>query len=163
MKRLVLLLAFLCSTAQAQSPSCMPYVTTPGWVVSDPQMGVSKNGAWIRWKCWSTTGQPDRIVSYVGTVPEFAKVGGRIATIVKAEPLVAATEPTAIHLKLDELNAAPARPPSPPPAATTGDEQKCAGQPGWHRCPWPPSDWFAKPAQTWRHAPPHWPHAPAAD
>lgn len=88
MKRLVLLLAFLCSTAQAQSPSCMPYVTTPGWVVSDPQMGVSKNGAWIRWKCWSTTGQPDRIVSYVGTVPEFAKVGGRIATIVKAaDPL----------------------------------------------------------------------------
>ena len=88
--RALLALLLLCTSAQAQtvSPPCMPYVDTPGWVWSTPKMGVTKNGAWITWTCWSTTGLRDRFVTYVGTVPEFSKVGGRVATMVKAaDPL----------------------------------------------------------------------------
>lgn len=88
MRRLAALFVFLCGSANA-APPCMPYVDTPGWVWSTPHWGVTKHGAWIRWACWSTVpGVADRRITYVGTVPEFSKVGGRIATITKAaDPL----------------------------------------------------------------------------
>lgn len=87
MRLLAFFLLLLSLNAQAQP--CMPYVETPGWVVSTPRTGVTKNGAWIWWYCWSTKpGVPDRRVGYVGTLAEFPKIGGRIATIAKAaDPL----------------------------------------------------------------------------
>jgi len=67
----------------------MPYVDTPGWVWSTPQMAITKNGAWYRWTCWSAVpGVADRTITYVATVPEFAKIGGRVGTITNAaDPL----------------------------------------------------------------------------
>ena len=83
MKHLLASLAFLSLPVYAQP--CMPYVDTPDWIWSTPKMGVTKNGAWIQWDCWSTVASvPSRRVTYVGTVPEFSKVGGRVATIVNA-------------------------------------------------------------------------------
>lgn len=74
--------------ASVNAAPCIPYVETPGYVVSDPKMGLTKNGGWIRWTCWSTTGGPDRVVTYVGTLAEIPKVSGRLATIMKAaDPL----------------------------------------------------------------------------
>ena len=89
MKTLLFPLLILSSGAFAQSPPCMPYVDTPDWIWSTPKFSVSKNGAWVSWVCWSTVlGVRDRRITYVGTVPEFSKVGGRIATITKAtDPL----------------------------------------------------------------------------
>lgn len=58
------------------------------WIGSPMRAGVTKNGAWVRWYCAEVgTGQL-RVVTYVGTLAEFSKVGGRLQTIVSAaDPL----------------------------------------------------------------------------
>jgi hypothetical protein len=83
------MIELIAAAVVAVAPPCLPYVDTPNWVWSTPKMGITKNGAWYRWTCWSTVpGIPDRTITYVGTVPEFSKIGGRVATIVKAaDPL----------------------------------------------------------------------------
>lgn len=87
MKSFMFILCLLAFPAQAQP--CMPYVNTPGWVWSNPEFAVTKNGAWYRWTCWSTvSGVGDRRITYVATVPEFSKIGARVATILNAaDPL----------------------------------------------------------------------------
>lgn len=88
----LLSLGFAVAQAQTVSPTCLPYPYGTG---SPLFSGVSKNGAWAWWFCPMldpATGLTSLTVrerfEYVGTVPEFSKIGGRLATIVNAlDPL----------------------------------------------------------------------------
>ena len=70
--------------ARAQvSPPCLPGL--PG-TPSALQSGITKNGAWVRWRCYTLT--TVTTIEYVGTLPELSKVGARLQTIIKAaDPL----------------------------------------------------------------------------
>ena len=69
--------------AQAQlMPQCLPWVETPGYVWSTPKFGLTKNGAYFRYICWSTVaGIPDQTVMYLGLPSEIPKISSRLNTI----------------------------------------------------------------------------------
>lgn len=78
----------LCGAANAQvAPTCLPNIAdAASATASRPHFGASKNGAWVTWDCYGATGTVR--MTYIGTLPEIAKVGGRVATIIKApDPL----------------------------------------------------------------------------
>ena len=84
---LFLIAAFHQAHAQV-IPPCLPALDQSSLTASTAYSGVTKNGAWVYWYCYDQTTLKITKVIYVGTLPEFAKVGGRMATIAKsATPL----------------------------------------------------------------------------
>ena len=84
MKKLFLLLSLAPAVAQAQFvlPKCLPWVDTPGYVWSTPKVGLTKNGAYFRFTCWSyIPGVPDQTVTYLGLPSEIPKISSRLNTI----------------------------------------------------------------------------------
>jgi hypothetical protein len=74
-------------------PACLPGVQTELWAGTPLRHGISRHGAWVQWVCYSKT-PPTRTqkVVYVATVPEFSKIGGRLATIVNAQDPLASLQ-----------------------------------------------------------------------
>lgn len=85
----VLLTAGSVMEARAQFiPPCLPAIDNNSLTASPIYSGVSKNGAWVRWYCYDDATLTVTKVQYVGTLAELSKVGGRVATIIKAaDPL----------------------------------------------------------------------------
>jgi hypothetical protein len=73
--------------AHAQEvPPCLPATNDDSTTASPIYIGMSKNGVWVEWYCYSSAGMVH--VVYVGTLAELAKAGGRVSTIIKAtDPL----------------------------------------------------------------------------
>lgn len=67
-------------------PPCLPALNQSSLTASPIYSGVTKNGAWVYWFCYTATTRTQ--VTYVGSTAELSKVGSRIQTILKAiDPL----------------------------------------------------------------------------
>lgn len=79
----ILFIAAAFHQAHAQViPPCLPALDQTSQTASPLYSGVTKNGAWVYWFCYTATTRTQ--VTYVGSTAELSKVGGRVATILKS-------------------------------------------------------------------------------
>jgi len=85
---LFLFAAFHQAHAQAW-PQVLPNIDGTSLKAGPPILGASRNGVWLVYFYVHPETNKLMRVSYVGTLPELSKVGGRLATILKsANPLL---------------------------------------------------------------------------